>query len=141
MSGPDSATATAPASGQTFGISPELIINGTPVNPSDGTVHPNTPYPMCNTGGQPNAPMLFPSGYLPQLQSVPGAHFGLSDSDVMRVALQCKLLISSDIDRLVKEEVDIATADLKNSVVFLKDEKENLRKCMGDCCIVVLRPR
>ena len=132
VSGPGSATATAPAPGQSFGISPELTINGTPVIPPMEQFTQIPHIPCVTQVGQPSAPMSFPSGYLPQLQSVPGAHFGLSDSDVMRVALQCKLLISSEIDRLVKEKVEIATADLKNSVVFLKNENENLRKCMSE---------
>ena len=47
---------------------------------------------------------------------------GLSDNDVMRVALQVKLMISDEIDRLVREKVESATHDFKNTIETLKIE-------------------
>ncbi|MEW8546845.1 MAG: hypothetical protein AB2693_25300 [Candidatus Thiodiazotropha sp.] len=126
---------TAMGTGLSAGITPELTVSGTPVIPPMEQFSQIPHIPCVAQVGQPGAPMTpmtFPSGYLPQIKPVPSAQFSLSDSDVMRIALQCTLLLSNDVDRLIKEKVDLATADLQNTVVMLKDENDKLKKCMNE---------
>lgn len=120
-----------PVSGTASGSSPELTIHGMPSVPPMDQLTQISHIPCLPQVGQPGA-IPFPSGYLQQIQPVASTHFGLSDSDVMRVALQCKLLITSEIDKLVKEKVDIATSDLKNTVVSLKDENDKLKQSISE---------
>ena len=96
-------------SGQASGSIPGETVHGMPAVPTMDQLTQISHIPCVPQVGQPGA-IPFPSGYLQQIQPVDSAHFGLSDSDVMRVALQCKLLITSEIDKLVKGKVDIATA-------------------------------
>ena len=68
-------------------------------------------------------------------QQVPQMHFtsvGLSDNDVMRVALQVKLMISDEIDRLVREKVESATYDFRNAIEALRIENKELRGNLSD---------
>lgn len=120
-----------PGSGPASGSLPELTVQGMSSVPPMGHLTQMSHIPCVSQVGQPGS-IPFPSGYLQQIQPVASTHFGLSDSDVMRVALQCKLLITSEIDKLVKEKVDIATSDLKNTVVSLKDENDKLKQSISE---------
>lgn len=71
------------------------------------------------------------AGYqVPQFQAVPNMQFGLSDADVMRIAIQTKQLLSDEIERLVQEQVKKETADLRDTVESLKQDNDDLRECM-----------
>ena len=68
-------------------------------------------------------------------QQVPQMHLtsvGLSDNDVMRVALQVKLMISDEINRLVREKVESATYDFRNAIEALRIENKELRGNLSD---------
>ena len=70
--------------------------------------------------GQSGSPMPFASEFFPQYQPIPTAQFSLSDNGVVRVAMQVKLLLNDEINRLVKEKVEQATSEINNKFEYLK---------------------
>ncbi|MCG8047964.1 MAG: hypothetical protein N0E48_20485, partial [Candidatus Thiodiazotropha endolucinida] len=55
-------------------------------------------------------------------------HTTISDSDIMRIAQQVKQIMADEVERLVKERVEIATAELSSQVESLKDVNSRLRE-------------
>ena len=82
------------------------------------------PLPISQPG-QTSAQIQFQPNIIPQFQ--PMAQVGLSDSDVMRIAMQCKLMLTNEIDKLVKEKVEIETAELRKSVEALRADNIKLQ--------------
>ena len=63
----------------------------------------------------------------PQYQPMQNMQVELSDHDVMRIAMQTKLLLGAEIDKLVQEKVLKETADLQNRVTTLETDNKNLQ--------------
>ena len=60
------------------------------------------------------------------------AQVGLSDSDVKSIAIQCKLMLTQEIDKLVKEMVATVTAELRNSVDALRADNIKLQNSVSE---------
>ena len=58
--------------------------------------------------------------------SQPQPQPGLSDTDVIRIATLVKQMLTDEIGRLVKERVEIETAELRNTVTTLQAENKKL---------------
>ena len=77
---------------------------------------------------QPAGAALFnPSFPVPPYQTVPNFQVGLSDHDIMKIAMQTKQLLSQEIDKLVEEKVKIKTAELSKSVESLQSDNQKLK--------------
>ena len=73
----------------------------------------------------PGTSMGYPAS---QYQPMQNMQVGLSDHDVMRIAIQTKLLLAAEIDKLVQEKVLKETADLQNRVTTLETDNKNLQE-------------
>ena len=110
------------------------IITSTPSAPDapyiqNGQFQQYTSHPIVQPGQAGSQIQLQPN-FIPQFQ--PMAQVGLSDSDVMRIAIQCKLMLTQEIDKLVKEKVDIVTAELRNSVDALRADNIKLQNSVSE---------
>ena len=72
----------------------------------------------------PGTSMGYPA---PQYQPMQNMQVELSDHDVMRIAMQTKLLLGAEIDKLVQEKVLKETADLQSRVTTLETDNKNLQ--------------
>ena len=57
----------------------------------------------------------------------PSFQVGLSDHNIMKIAMQTKQLLSQEIDKLVEEKVKVKTAELCKSVESLQSDNLNLK--------------
>ena len=73
------------------------------------------------------AAMFNPSFPVPPYQTMPNFQVGLSDNDIMKIAMQTKLLLSQEIDKLVEEKVKVKTAELSKSVESLQSDNQKLK--------------
>ena len=88
-----------------------------------------TQLPCGPTLIQTSTPVSYHPGLqMPQYSQPVNPQFSSSDNDVMRVAIQCKLLISAEVEQLVIKRVESATAEFKNKIKSLEDEN-NMLKC------------
>ena len=99
---------------------PEIGITGMPQLPQ---------LPCGPTLIQTSTPVSYHPGLqMPQYSQPVNPQFSLSDNDVMRVALQCKLLISAEVEQLLNKRVESVTAEFKDKIKSLEDEN-NMLKC------------
>ena len=69
---------------------------------------------------------------MPQFSQPVNPQFSLSDNDVMRVAIQCKLLISAEVEQLVNKRVESATAEFRDKIKALEAENNVLKDSLHE---------
>lgn len=67
--------------------------------------------------------------HVPQMPQFPPVYpqIVLSDTDILRIATQVKVMISEEIEKLVNEKVNQVTTDLRQSMSALREENQRLR--------------
>lgn len=80
---------------------------------------------------QQQVPQMSQMSQMPQFPPV-YQQFTLSDSDILRIATQVKVMISEEIDRLITDKVNLVTADLRQSIDILSEENRRLRSSISD---------
>ena len=109
--------------GPAYGPPPELGTSGAP----QMTQIPQMP--QFQQGNNPlGATMLNTSYPVPQYQPMPNIQVDLSDTDIMRIAIQTKQLLSDEIDKLVQQKVLKETADLRDRVTNLETDNKKLQE-------------
>ena len=73
------------------------------------------------------AAMFNPSFPVPPYQTMPNFQVGLSDHNIMKIAMQTKQLLSQEIDKLVEEKMKVKTAELCKSVESLQSDNLKLK--------------
>ena len=82
---------------------------------------------------QTSTPVSYHPGLqMPQFSQPFNPQFSLSDNDVMRVAIQCKLLISAEVEQLVKKRVESATAEFRDQIKALEAENNVLKDSLHE---------
>lgn len=84
---------------------------------------------------QTSTPVSFSPYEMLQMQyQQPTGHFNhcLSDSDVMLVAMQVQLLLTDDLDKLIKTKSDAVIAEYRESVENLKADYTQLRDSLNE---------
>ena len=88
-----------------------------------------TQMPQFQQGNNPlGATMLNTSYPVPQYQPMPNIQVDLSDTDIMRIAIQTKQLLSDEIDKFVQQKVLKETADLRDRVTNLETDNKKLQE-------------
>ena len=76
---------------------------------------------------QSGAAVFNPGFPVQQYQSVPNFQVGLSDHDIMKIAVQIKQLLFDEIEKLVTEKVKTETFELSKTVESLRSDNNKLK--------------